>query len=268
MNRIFFLFLNLAFSTFCNLDNWWVLLNIWWIICSENASRMRIVAEVFRRFPLHQWSCFCRYLFRRKMNETLIGQKRPRLKKLILLPFFTKHFSFYPSMCQTKIICMNASIWCFCTFMVQYSEEIFTECDKKCSGLVITEKPLPENDGLKLLTSLFFHLFFLSRYGVGSFSFASLVTGVTARFSTPAELQQVCPHNLLSKVTHKSWSAVLDIVLLFRQLEDFVEEHKATGFGSASLAVDQALERTKANMKWVQQNKLEVLDWFNSQTGH
>ncbi|XP_037538537.1 aminopeptidase Ey [Nematolebias whitei] len=75
-------------------------------------------------------------------------------------------------------------------------------------------------------------------YGVGSFSFASLISGVTARFSTPAELQQ---------------------------LLDFVEEHEAAGFGSASLAVDQALERTEANIKWVQQNKQEVLDWFLSQ---
>uniref|UniRef100_A0A3Q3BRN1 Aminopeptidase n=1 Tax=Kryptolebias marmoratus TaxID=37003 RepID=A0A3Q3BRN1_KRYMA len=77
--------------------------------------------------------------------------------------------------------------------------------------------------------------FLFTDYGVGSFSFASLISGVTARFSTPAELQQ---------------------------LLDFVEEHEATGFGSATLAVDQALERTEANIKWVQQNKLEVLDWF------
>uniref|UniRef100_A0A3Q3BJF2 Aminopeptidase n=1 Tax=Kryptolebias marmoratus TaxID=37003 RepID=A0A3Q3BJF2_KRYMA len=80
--------------------------------------------------------------------------------------------------------------------------------------------------------------FLFTDYGVGSFSFASLISGVTARFSTPAELQQ---------------------------LLDFVEEHEATGFGSATLAVDQALERTEANIKWVQQNKLEVLDWFSSQ---
>ncbi|XP_061578144.1 aminopeptidase N-like [Cololabis saira] len=82
--------------------------------------------------------------------------------------------------------------------------------------------------------------YMFTEYGVGSFSFASLITGVTARFSTPAELQQ---------------------------LEAFVEQHKALGFGSASLAVDQALEKTKANIKWVEQNKPEVLSWFNSQTG-
>lgn len=52
---------------------------------------------------------------------------------------------------------------------------------------------------------------------------------------------------------------------VLRQLLDFVEEHEAAGFGSASQAVDQALERTEANIKWVQQNKQEVLDWFLSQ---
>lgn len=55
------------------------------------------------------------------------------------------------------------------------------------------------------------------------------------------------------------------VLPLLRQLQDFVEEHKAAGFGSASLAVDQALERTEANIKWVQQNKQEVLDWFRGQ---
>ncbi|RVE72148.1 hypothetical protein OJAV_G00059050 [Oryzias javanicus] len=82
--------------------------------------------------------------------------------------------------------------------------------------------------------------YMFTQYGVGSFSFASIISGVTARFSTPAELQQ---------------------------LEDFVAEHEAAGFGSASLAVDQALEKTKANIKWVQQNKQEILDWFTSQIG-
>ncbi|XP_015239287.1 PREDICTED: aminopeptidase N-like [Cyprinodon variegatus] len=83
-------------------------------------------------------------------------------------------------------------------------------------------------------------VYMFTEYGVGSFSFASLISGVTARFSTPEELQQ---------------------------LLDFVEQHKEAGFGSAALAVDQALERTEANIKWVQQNKQEVLHWFSSQTG-
>uniref|UniRef100_A0A3B5M8L4 Aminopeptidase n=1 Tax=Xiphophorus couchianus TaxID=32473 RepID=A0A3B5M8L4_9TELE len=77
-------------------------------------------------------------------------------------------------------------------------------------------------------------------YGVGSFSFASLISGVTARFSTPQELQQVCD----------------------------LDFHKDAGFGSAALAVDQALERTQANIKWVQRNKQDVLQWFRSQTGN
>ncbi|XP_075932322.1 aminopeptidase N-like [Anarhichas minor] len=83
--------------------------------------------------------------------------------------------------------------------------------------------------------------YMFTEYGVGSFSFASLISGVTARFSTPAELQQ---------------------------LEEFEEKHRAAGFGSATLAVEQALERTRANINWLQQNKREILDWFKSQTGH
>ncbi|KAL4005285.1 hypothetical protein ACER0C_004998 [Sarotherodon galilaeus] len=82
--------------------------------------------------------------------------------------------------------------------------------------------------------------YMFTEYGVGSFSFASMITGVTARFSTPAELQE---------------------------LKEFVEAHSATGFGSATLAIDQALERTRMNIKWLQTNKQEILNWFNSQKG-
>ncbi|CAN9498632.1 unnamed protein product [Ophioblennius macclurei] len=81
--------------------------------------------------------------------------------------------------------------------------------------------------------------FMFSQYGVGSFSFASIITGVTARFSTPEDLQQ---------------------------LEDFVGQQGASGFGSATQAVDQALERTRSNISWLRKNQQEVLDWLNSQT--
>ncbi|XP_056137350.1 aminopeptidase N-like isoform X2 [Lampris incognitus] len=79
--------------------------------------------------------------------------------------------------------------------------------------------------------------YMFTQYGVGSFSFASLITGVTMRFSTPAELQQ---------------------------LREFVEENAAVGFGSATLAVEQALEMTAANINWLQLNKRDILDWFTS----
>ncbi|KAM4619142.1 aminopeptidase N-like, partial [Polymixia lowei] len=79
--------------------------------------------------------------------------------------------------------------------------------------------------------------YMFTQYGVGSFSFAALISEVTMRFSTPEELQQ---------------------------LLEFVE-NTTTGFGSATMAVEQALERTTANIYWVQQNKQEVMDWFTSQ---
>uniref|UniRef100_A0A8C8HE29 Aminopeptidase n=1 Tax=Oncorhynchus tshawytscha TaxID=74940 RepID=A0A8C8HE29_ONCTS len=47
-----------------------------------------------------------------------------------------------------------------------------------------------------------------------------------------------------------------------KQLQLFIDENAEQGFGSATLAVDQALERTKANMKWVAENKADVYKWF------
>lgn len=46
-----------------------------------------------------------------------------------------------------------------------------------------------------------------------------------------------------------------------------MEEHRAAGFGSATLAVEQALERTRANIKWLQRNKQEIFEWLSSQNG-
>lgn len=72
-------------------------------------------------------------------------------------------------------------------------------------------------------------------YGGGSFSFANLIQGVTRRFSSEFEL---------------------------RQLEQFKEDNSATGFGSGTRALEQALEKTKANINWVKENKDVVLKWF------
>ncbi|KAF5927285.1 aminopeptidase N [Diceros bicornis minor] len=72
-------------------------------------------------------------------------------------------------------------------------------------------------------------------YGGGSFSFSNLIQGVTRRFSTEYELQQ---------------------------LEQFQEDNMDIGFGSGTRALEQALEKTKSNIKWVQDNKEIVLNWF------
>lgn len=47
-----------------------------------------------------------------------------------------------------------------------------------------------------------------------------------------------------------------------RQLEQFRDNNKDVGFGSATRALEQALEKTKANIKWVKENKEVVLEWF------
>nr|XP_046251148.1 alanyl (membrane) aminopeptidase b isoform X2 [Scatophagus argus] len=80
--------------------------------------------------------------------------------------------------------------------------------------------------------------YIFTQYGGGSFSFSNLINGVTERFSTEFEL---------------------------RQLEQFKTDNADVGFGSGTLALDQSIERTIANMKWIAENKQNVLDWFTSE---
>ncbi|XP_063781891.1 aminopeptidase N [Pseudophryne corroboree] len=74
-----------------------------------------------------------------------------------------------------------------------------------------------------------------SQFGGSSFSFGNLITGVTRRFSTAFELQQ---------------------------LEQFKKDHEANGFGTAARALEQSIERTIANINWVDENKASVQKWF------
>lgn len=74
-------------------------------------------------------------------------------------------------------------------------------------------------------------------FGGGSFSFSNLIQGVTRRFSSEDELQQ---------------------------LEQFKEDNKDIGFGSGTRALEQALEKTRANINWVKSNREDVLQWFTT----
>ncbi|NXY79389.1 AMPN Aminopeptidase, partial [Glareola pratincola] len=78
-----------------------------------------------------------------------------------------------------------------------------------------------------------------SQYGGGSFSFSRLILSVTQRFSTEFELQQ---------------------------LQQFKEDNQDIGFGSGTRALEQALERTRANINWVKENQPTVLAWFQAET--
>ncbi|KAG8575326.1 hypothetical protein GDO81_009519 [Engystomops pustulosus] len=71
----------------------------------------------------------------------------------------------------------------------------------------------------------------------GSSSFGNLITGVTKRFSTEFELYQ---------------------------LKQFKEDNQDIGFGTAIRTLDQAIERTEANARWVNQNKAIVQEWFEA----
>ncbi|XP_041649436.1 aminopeptidase N-like [Cheilinus undulatus] len=77
------------------------------------------------------------------------------------------------------------------------------------------------------------------QYGQGQFTLSRLVEGFTPRFSTEFELQE---------------------------LKKFKEDNSGVGFGSATLAMEQAIEKTTANIKWVTENKADVLKWFTEES--
>ncbi|CAH2274216.1 aminopeptidase N, partial [Pelobates cultripes] len=66
------------------------------------------------------------------------------------------------------------------------------------------------------------------QFGGSSFSFGNLIEGVTRRFASDFELQQ---------------------------LEQFKLDNQDAGFGTSAQALEQAIEKTKANIKWVNENK-------------
>ncbi|KAL0968264.1 hypothetical protein UPYG_G00264470 [Umbra pygmaea] len=76
-------------------------------------------------------------------------------------------------------------------------------------------------------------------YGGGIMSLGNLIEGVTERFNTDFELQEL------------------------RQFQSNYDEQE---LGSASMALEQAIERTQANIKWVKENKQTVLEWFRRET--
>lgn len=51
-----------------------------------------------------------------------------------------------------------------------------------------------------------------------------------------------------------------------QQLLQFKEENAEVGFGSGTAALDQSIERTKANIKWIAENKQQVLEWLQEET--
>uniref|UniRef100_A0A667ZA40 Aminopeptidase n=1 Tax=Myripristis murdjan TaxID=586833 RepID=A0A667ZA40_9TELE len=76
-------------------------------------------------------------------------------------------------------------------------------------------------------------------YGAGMMPLGSLIDGVTHRFSTDFELLE---------------------------LKRFQMDHDEEELGSANRAVEQAIERTAANIQWVKENKQPLLEWFQRES--
>uniref|UniRef100_A0A671SEP6 Aminopeptidase n=1 Tax=Sinocyclocheilus anshuiensis TaxID=1608454 RepID=A0A671SEP6_9TELE len=73
----------------------------------------------------------------------------------------------------------------------------------------------------------------------GSFFFGRLIKGITKKFSTEFELQQ---------------------------LQRFKEDIAASSFSFGMQAIERAIEQTKANIKWISENKAQVMNWLIEQS--
>ncbi|XP_073693463.1 aminopeptidase N-like [Garra rufa] len=73
----------------------------------------------------------------------------------------------------------------------------------------------------------------------GSFFLGRLIQGITKKFYTKFELQQ---------------------------LQQFKEEIAASSFSFGTQAIEQAIEQTKANSKWMSENKAQVMNWLIEQS--
>uniref|UniRef100_A0A8C2C5B9 Aminopeptidase n=1 Tax=Cyprinus carpio TaxID=7962 RepID=A0A8C2C5B9_CYPCA len=73
----------------------------------------------------------------------------------------------------------------------------------------------------------------------GPFFFGGLIKGITKKFSTEFELQQ---------------------------LQRFQEDFAASNFSFGMQAIEQAIEQTKANIKWISENKAQVMNWLIEQS--
>ncbi|RXN30301.1 aminopeptidase N-like protein [Labeo rohita] len=73
----------------------------------------------------------------------------------------------------------------------------------------------------------------------GSFFLGRLIHGITKKFSTEFDL---------------------------KQLQQFKEEFEASSLNFGIQAVEQAIEQTKANSKWMSENKAQLMNWLIEQT--
>ncbi|XP_050971956.1 aminopeptidase N isoform X2 [Labeo rohita] len=73
----------------------------------------------------------------------------------------------------------------------------------------------------------------------GSFFLGRLIHGITKKFSTEFDL---------------------------KQLQQFKEEFEASSLNFGIQAIEQAIEQTKANSKWMSENKAQLMNWLIEQT--
>lgn len=83
--------------------------------------------------------------------------------------------------------------------------------------------------------------------------------------STTLKYTQHFLHDVQSK-RKATYAGIEFVFLCFLQLKQFKEDNLHVGFGSGIMALEQAIEKTKANIQWVAENKVHVMNWLTEES--
>lgn len=81
---------------------------------------------------------------------------------------------------------------------------------------------------------------------------------------TPTKYQNACCF-FGGRKTFKTDILVTFFRYFIFQLQQFKEDNIHVGFGSGTLALEQAIEKTMGNIKWMAENKEYVLKWLTDE---
>lgn len=110
--------------------------------------------------------------------------------------------------------------------------------------------------------------FFLSLSGTGKERFPLPISSAESRRDSPqsSSCRRYAAHtSTVHRGEHDAWTQLKFCFFLSVQLVKFKKDNLRVGFGSATLALEQAIEKTTANIKWVTENKAEVLQWLTEE---
>ncbi|KAL4227197.1 hypothetical protein ACF0H5_015170 [Mactra antiquata] len=133
----------------------------------------------------------------------------------------------------SKALACTKSTWLLSRYLeLTVTPDIVRKQDATKTMVYIANNPVGEPLVWDFVRGRWDYLF--NTYGSGTFSFKSLISGITSSFNTEFQL---------------------------KQLKQFLKDNPNMGTGSRAFL--QAIEKTETNFKWMESNKVVISDWLD-----